>query len=117
MTGLNTIMFDLDGTLTDSGEGITKSARYALSKLGINEDDEARLRRFIGPPLKESFHDFYAVDESMLDQAVLWYQGTLHSKGNVRKPAVSGSHSHAGFPQRPWKTAVYRHGQTTAHGG
>ena len=45
------ILFDLDGTITDSSEGITKSVQHALKKLGIEENDQAMLRRFIGPPL------------------------------------------------------------------
>ena len=53
------ILFDLDGTLTDSGEGITKSVQYALSKLGIEEPDLENLRRFIGPPLIDSFENYY----------------------------------------------------------
>ncbi len=50
----NTILFDLDGTLTDPQEGITKSYQYALSAFGIQEDPES-LTRFIGPPLRETF--------------------------------------------------------------
>ena len=53
------ILFDLDGTLTDSGEGITKSVQYALSKLGIEEPDLDNLRKFIGPPLIDSFEKYY----------------------------------------------------------
>lgn len=53
------ILFDLDGTLTDSGEGITKSVQYALLKLGIEEPDLENLRRFIGPPLIDSFENYY----------------------------------------------------------
>ena len=53
------ILFDLDGTLTDSGEGITKSVQYALSKQGIEEPDLENLRRFIGPPLIDSFENYY----------------------------------------------------------
>ena len=45
------ILFDLDGTLTDSGEGIMKSVQYALEKLGKPEDDLEKLRVFVGPPL------------------------------------------------------------------
>lgn len=44
------ILFDLDGTLTDSGEGIMKSAVYALSHYGIEAPSEAELRTFVGPP-------------------------------------------------------------------
>lgn len=53
------ILFDLDGTLTDSGEGITKSVQYALSKFGIEEPELEKLRKFIGPPLIDSFENYY----------------------------------------------------------
>ncbi len=49
------IFFDLDGTLTDPTEGITRSVRYALAHLGVAEPDRERLRPFIGPPLYKSF--------------------------------------------------------------
>jgi Predicted phosphatases len=56
------ILFDLDGTLLDSKEGITKSVQYALKKLGVVVEDRRELVRFIGPPLQESFENFYRVD-------------------------------------------------------
>jgi Predicted phosphatases len=56
------ILFDLDGTLLDSKEGITKSVQYALKKLGVVVEDRRELVRFIGPPLQESFENFYGVD-------------------------------------------------------
>lgn len=52
------ILFDLDGTLTDSGEGIINCAQLALRHLGIDADDRQALRRFVGPPLRESFPKF-----------------------------------------------------------
>lgn len=58
----NLILFDLDGTLLDSKEGITKSVQYALKKLGVEVSDRRELVRFIGPPLQESFENFYQVD-------------------------------------------------------
>ena len=57
------ILFDLDGTLTESGEGIMKSVQYALEKLGIIEENQENLRRFIGPPLLESFMNYYGMDQ------------------------------------------------------
>ena len=57
------ILFDLDGTITDSSEGITKSVQHALKKLGIEENDQAMLRRFIGPPLDESLEKLYGFDK------------------------------------------------------
>ena len=52
------VLFDLDGTLTNPYEGISKSVQYALQSFGITENDENALRRFIGPPLWKSFADF-----------------------------------------------------------
>ena len=54
----NTILFDLDGTLTDPKVGITKATAIALAHFGIHEDPD-RLTHFIGPPLDESFAGFY----------------------------------------------------------
>ena len=53
------ILFDVDGTLTDSGEGITKSVQYTLEKYGIIEPNLNNLRKFIGPPLIDSFMKYY----------------------------------------------------------
>ena len=49
------IFFDLDGTLTESGEGITKSVQYALEKLGVSAPELEPLKVFVGPPLLEQF--------------------------------------------------------------
>ena len=57
------ILFDLDGTLTDPREGITRSVQYALAKLGIIEPELAALEHFIGPPLLQCFMASYALDE------------------------------------------------------
>ena len=57
MSAKNYILFDLDGTLTDPKEGITKSVQYALHNIGIEEDCD-NLLRFIGPPLMDSFREF-----------------------------------------------------------
>lgn len=50
-----TILFDLDGTITDSGSGIMRSILYATEQLGWPAPSEETLRSFIGPPLYESF--------------------------------------------------------------
>jgi phosphoglycolate phosphatase len=56
------ILFDLDGTLTNPFEGITKSVQYSLSCFGIEEPDLNSLKKFIGPSLADSFHQFYGFD-------------------------------------------------------
>lgn len=53
------ILFDLDGTLTNPEEGITKSVQYALKAFGIEEDNQEKLKLFIGPPLVDGFMQFY----------------------------------------------------------
>ena len=55
----DTILFDLDGTLTDPAEGITNSVAYALEKMGIVPPDKKELLKFIGPPLAGSFEKYY----------------------------------------------------------
>ena len=64
------LLFDLDGTLTDPMLGITRSVQYALRRFGIEIDDLRTLCRFIGPPLKESFRDFYGMDDEQAARAV-----------------------------------------------
>ena len=76
------VLFDLDGTLIDSEEGITKSAAYALSKFGITEDPKS-LKHFIGPPLFRSFSLFYGFDEEKSAKAVDYYREYFGEKGGV----------------------------------
>lgn len=68
------ILFDLDGTLTDPREGITKSVQYALSKMGIEEPDLTALEHFIGPPLYDEFRRCYDFDDTQAKQAVAAYR-------------------------------------------
>ena len=56
---IDIILFDLDGTLTDPKEGITNCVKYALESVGIYENDMGKLMRFIGPPLVDSFMEYY----------------------------------------------------------
>ncbi|TWC39641.1 phosphoglycolate phosphatase [Pseudomonas sp. SJZ079] len=69
-----TILFDLDGTLTDPREGITRSVQFALSRLGIDEPDLRALEHFIGPPLLQCFMQTYGFDEATAWQAVAHYR-------------------------------------------
>lgn len=68
-----TVLFDLDGTIIDSEKGITNSAAYALAKFGIHAEPST-LRNFIGPPLLNSFHDFYGFSNEKAAQAVDFYR-------------------------------------------
>ena len=67
-------LFDLDGTLTESGEGITKSVQYALERIGKPEADLEKLKAFVGPPLTEMFMKYAQVDEETAKKAVEIYR-------------------------------------------
>lgn len=67
-------LFDLDGTLTDPREGITKSVQYALQKKGIDEPDLKKLEDFIGPPLRDSFMIKYGMSPEEAEEAVAFYR-------------------------------------------
>ncbi len=74
MKKYDVIIFDLDGTLSDSGEGITKSVQYALQKLNILEDNLDDLKHFVGPPLKAEFMKSYHLTEEQGTDAVRFYR-------------------------------------------
>lgn len=75
------VLFDLDGTITNPGVGITKSVEYALNKFNIKEKDLKKLYKFIGPPLKESFIKYYNFNEEDAEKAIIFYREYFSSKG------------------------------------
>lgn len=84
------ILFDLDGTLTDPREGITRSIQYALAKLGIDEPDLRKLEHFIGPPLLQAFMQYYAFDEARAWQAVNFYRERFKVTGLYENEVFEG---------------------------
>ena len=70
----DTVLIDLDGTLTRSEEGIINSARYALEKMGFLVPPAEELRKFIGPPLYASFRDLCGMNDEQSRQAVSFYR-------------------------------------------
>ena len=74
-------LFDLDGTLTDNSEGIIKSARFALDRMGYPNEPDGVLRRFIGPPLHDSFMNFYGFSKEKAFEAVDNYRVRYREKG------------------------------------
>ena len=87
----NTILFDLDGTLTDSGPGIMRCSALALEYFGIIERDTEKLRRFVGPPLVDSFMGFYGLTEEQANKAVEVYRAEYKVKGvyeNIPYPGI-----------------------------
>lgn len=83
-------LFDLDGTVADTGEGIMKSAQYALDAFGIHDEPEEKLRRFVGPPLHLSFQRFYGLSEEDAQRAVEKYRERYRTKGVFESPLYPG---------------------------
>jgi len=84
------IIFDLDGTLSDPGEGIINSLMYALKHFGIDGDPQV-LRKFIGPPLSDSFKEFFNFDPEQTAEAIRLYREYFHKFGlfqNVIYPGM-----------------------------
>lgn len=84
------ILFDLDGTLTDSSPGIVNSIKHALDQMGIAENDEQKLRSFVGPPLKDTFGNNYFVEQDDLDKAVKHYRTYFANKGIFENALYDG---------------------------
>lgn len=90
MKNYSTILFDLDGTLTDSSQGIINSIIYALKKYNINDYDMSLLKKFLGPPLHESFEKFFSFDKEKSLQAVKFYREYFSSKGLFENEVYGG---------------------------
>ena len=86
----NTVLFDLDGTLTDPAEGITNSVAYALEHYGISVEDKKILYSFIGPPLKDSFIKYYGFNEEKAMEAIFVYREYFRDKGIFENEVYEG---------------------------
>lgn len=77
----NYILYDLDGTLTDPRVGITKSIEYALAHFGIDVENLNELTKFIGPPLRDTFREYYSFSDSDVKVAVDKFQEYFAEQG------------------------------------
>lgn len=84
------ILFDLDGTLTESGPGIMNSVRYVLNKLGKPQQPPEVLRKFVGPPLAHSFMHFCGFTEAEANSAIYTYREYYHEKGMFENSVYPG---------------------------
>ncbi len=87
----NYILFDLDGTLTDPKEGITKCVQYALAACGIDEPDLDRLISFIGPPLVDEFMRVYGFSQEKAQFALEKYRERFPVKGIYENKIYPGA--------------------------
>ncbi len=84
------VFFDLDGTITDSGDGIKNSAAYALNKFGIPVPSRDELNKFIGPPLVGSFRNMFGMSDEDADLAVVYYREYYAVKGIFENALYDG---------------------------
>ena len=84
------VLFDLDGTLTDPGLGITNSVAHALAHFGITVTDRTQLYRFIGPPLMDSFVEYYGFTEEQAVEAVKVYREYFADRGWAENTVYEG---------------------------
>ena len=68
------VLFDLDGTLCESGEGILNSAKYAIREMGFPVPPPEVMRKFIGPPMGQSMRNFCGMSQEQAEKAVALYR-------------------------------------------
>lgn len=85
------IFFDLDGTLSDSKEGIVNCARYAIEKMGGTPPEDAVLRRFVGPPLQDSFAEFCGYTPEQAWQAIQFFRERYGPVGQFENYPAPGA--------------------------
>ena len=84
------ILFDLDGTLTQSEEGIWNCAKHAVKEMGFPEPDAATLRKFIGPPLTYSFRTYLGMTAEQAEEAQKYYRARYTTVGMYENRVYPG---------------------------
>ena len=85
-----TILFDLDGTLTRSEQGITRSALYAAEKLGFTGFTQEQFKAFIGPPLFWSFKEIVGMNDEQAQRATELYRERFAREGYAENEVYEG---------------------------
>ncbi|WP_019768687.1 HAD family hydrolase [Streptococcus sobrinus] len=91
MTNYQTIIFDLDGTLTDSQTGIINSLTYAFKQMGLPLPAQSQLKKFIGPPLSQSFQDFCGLNDIETQKTISYYRQYFADKGWKENQLLPGA--------------------------
>ena len=86
----NNIIFDLDGTLTDSGPGIKNSVRHTLIHYGLPMEDDVSLNRYVGPPLLVSFQQYMGFSKERAKEAIAVYRSYFIAKGMFENRVYEG---------------------------
>lgn len=84
------VLFDLDGTISDSSEGITRAVQTSLKEMGITVEDRRSLYNFIGPPLAYSYEKFFGFDKDQCEEAIRRYRAYYSVKGLFENTPYAG---------------------------
>ena len=87
---MNYILLDLDGTITNPAEGITRCFEYALNHFGITVESRAELEQFIGPPLRQSFKEGFGFDDEKATEAIAKYRERFTPTGMYENEVYPG---------------------------
>lgn len=90
MANYDAVLFDFDGTMVDSSKGIFHSLIYALKCAGADEPDEATLRKFIGPPIYDSFLNLFHFPEDEIEFLIKKYREKYSSEGLLMLDVYEG---------------------------
>ena len=90
MSKFDYVIFDFDGTVADTGEGILKSLQYSFTAMGDPEPDLRDLTKFIGPPVYYSYTTFYGISEDKVDLYVKKYRERYSEKGIYESKVYDG---------------------------
>ncbi|MCR5283216.1 MAG: HAD hydrolase-like protein [Lachnospiraceae bacterium] len=84
------VLFDLDGTLTDSGPGIMNAVRHVMEKMHLEDPGAQALRSFVGPPLKDSFERVFGLSGEQIPEAIRIYREYYREKGIFENEVYPG---------------------------
>lgn len=85
MSCYDSVIFDFDGTVADTGEGVFECIRYAIEKEGLPQPPDSYMNKFVGPPFKMSFPEcFPGIDDECVDRLIAWYR-ELYSVSGIYK--------------------------------
>lgn len=93
MRSFDYVIFDFDGTVADTGEGIIKSLMYSFEQMGDEVPGEDELKKFIGPPVHHSFTRFHGISEDKVGEYIKKYRERYKLKGIYECELYDGMHS------------------------
>lgn len=88
ISNYDTLLFDLDGTLTDSNEGILRCLENAIKQMGFEIPEDTN--KFLGPPIRQSFSQFLGMDEKQIDEAVKIFRERYSTVGLFENRVYEG---------------------------